>query len=286
MTNGTDLVETVAIARGTWATGLKTYAAIEGPLLARIAAEARRQGLPVWSHTHVGPARPMEVAVSGVTSMSHVCSLAAAAIPEDVYEAGQRGERRGFVEVDLESPTIDAVLAEMRRRGTVLDATIRIHVASEQSMAQGPRPPVTAGEEAPPDLRRRGVRATCGGQDAKDLTRRAWQAGVRISTGTDGMTPLTDEWPALYEELAYLREDVGMPMEDVLRAGSLHGAIALGLENEIGTVEEGKYANLIFLEEDPLAGVESLRSIVFTLKRGKRFNRSDFVLGSPGERPR
>ncbi|WP_420634385.1 amidohydrolase family protein [Candidatus Palauibacter sp.] len=91
----TDLAQTIALARGTWATGIKTYASIEGPLLARIAAEARRQGIPVWSHTHVGPALPMDVASAGVTSMSHVCSLASAAIPAEVVAEAVEGRRSG-----------------------------------------------------------------------------------------------------------------------------------------------------------------------------------------------
>lgn len=288
----TDLTETVAIARGTWATGLKTYAAIEGPLLVQIVEEARLQGIPVWSHTHVGPARPMEVALAGVTSMSHVCSLAAAAIPDDVFAEGQAGLRSGFVDVDLESPSIDAVLKEMKTRGIVLDATIRIMVARENRppREQRPPPPAVAGRDGdrekgpPPDVRRRGVRGSCDSEGAIALVRRAYDAGVWISVGTDGMTPLNDEWPALFEEMALLHERVGMPMEEVIRAASLHGATALGLEDQLGTVEEGKYANLVFLSEDPLSGPESFRSVVFTLKRGRRFDRADFVLGSLGER--
>ena len=285
----TDLSELVTIARGTWATGVKTYAAIEGPLLAEIASEARRQGIPVWSHTHVGPARPLEVARAGVTSMSHVCSLAAAAIPDAVYEEGQTGARSGFVDVDLESPAIDEVLGEMREHGTVLDATLRIVVAAEARGAQPPTPPPTAEREGPPtgpqDVRRRGVRGRCDAEGAVALTRRAYEAGVRIAAGTDGMTPPADEWPALFDELEYLHERVGMPMTDVIRAATLHGAIALGLEDRIGTVETGKYANLVFLDEDPTSGVESLRSVAYTVKRGRRYDRSDFVLGTPPGRP-
>ena len=73
-------------------------------------------------------------------------------------------------------------------------------------------------------------------------------------------------------------------MEDVIRAATRNGALALGLEHEIGTVEEGKYANLVFLEEDPTAGVESLKSVRFTLKRGHRFDRTEFDLGTPPSR--
>ena len=300
----TDLAETIAVARGTWATGLKTYASIEGPLLARIAAEARRQGIPVWSHTHVGPALPMDVARAGVTTMSHVCSLASAAIPEEVVAEARAGRRAGMVDVDLEDPRIDAVLEEMRRRGTVLDATLKVgffraEMTIAQDSAAGPpaqrgaqRPeprPEPAGarrpDAPPPDPRRRGVRARCSPEDGVELTRRAWRAGVPIAAGTDAPPAPGSEWPALYDELAYLHERVGMPMVDVIRAATRNGALALDLGEETGTVEEGKYANLVFLERDPTVNVDNLRSIRFTLKRGHRFDRDAFDLGPPPARP-
>ncbi|MYE35337.1 MAG: amidohydrolase family protein [Gemmatimonadales bacterium] len=293
----TDLVETIALARGTWATGLKIYASIEGPLLARIAAEARRQGIPVWSHTHVGPALPLDVARAGVTSMSHVCSLASAAIPDDVVAEALAGRRSGMVEVDLDDPRIDAVLEEMKRRGTVLDATLTVGFFREQmtlardSAAAPPAPPAPRpdgpreGPDAPPpDPRRRGVRAACSAEESVALTRRAYEAGVPISAGTDAPPAPGSEWPALYDELAYLHERVGMPMADVIQAATRNGALALGLAEDIGTVEEGKYANLVFLEEDPTAGVDNVKSIRFTLKRGRRFDRDEFELGTPPAR--
>lgn len=295
--DGTDLTETIALARGTWATGLKTYASIQGPLLARIAAEARRQGIPVWSHTHVGPALPMDVAGAGVTSMSHVCSLASAAIPDDVMAEALAGRRSGMVDVDLDDPRIDAVLEEMKRQGTVLDATLKVGFFREQMTAARDSatardslagPPAQRGaqrpEGPPPDPRRRGVRAQCSPEQGVELTRRAWRAGVPIAAGTDAPPAPGSEWPALYDELAFFSERVGMPMVDVIRAATSNGALALGLAAEIGTVEEGKYANLVFLEDDPTEGVENLKSVLFTLKRGRRFDRQDFELGTPPSR--
>ena len=284
VTPDTDVVEAVTLARGTWATGIKTYAAIDGDLLAAIAAEAGRQGIPVWSHTHVGPARALEVAGAGVRSMSHVCSIGSAAIPDDVFREGQEGKRTGFVDVDLDDPAVDAVFALMSRYGTVLDATIRVIVQiGQRRMAEIdnvnlPRPP----RRGPPvDRRRRGVRPRCETADAVALTRRAYEAGVMVATGTDGMTPPEAVFPALHEEIRLFHDDVGMPMLDVLRAASFHGAVALGLEDTIGTLEAGKHANIVFLREDPLTGPDSLESVELTVKRGTLYYRRDFVLGEP-----
>ena len=295
ITEDTDLAQAVALARGTWATGIKTYAAIDGDLLAAISAEARRQGIPVWSHTHVGPARALEVAGAGVRSMSHVCSFGSAAIPDDVFRDGQEGRRTGFVDVDLNDPAVDSVFALMRRNGTVLDATIRVvaqvglrrMAVIDTVNAPGPgeaadRAEARPGPPRPPiDRRRRGVRAQCETADAIALTRRAWEAGVMVATGTDGMTPPASDFPALFDEIRHLHDDVGMPMPDVLKAASHHGAVALGLEDSIGMIEPGKHANLVFLREDPLLGPESLRSVELTVKRGTLYHRRDFVLGAP-----
>ncbi len=72
-----------------------------------------------------------------------------------------------------------------------------------------------------------------------------------------------------------------MTMMDVLTAATHHGAVALGLEETIGTLEPGKHANIVFLRQDPLAGPESLRSVELTVKRGTLYYRRDFVLGAP-----
>ena len=300
ITEETDLAEAVTLARGTWATGIKTYAALDGELLAAIAAEARTQGIPVWSHIHVGPARSLEVARAGVRAMSHVCDIGSAAIPDEMFREGQEGLRSGFVDVDLDDPVIDSVFAAMKRNGTVLDATLRIVVlVGQRRMAaidtvgarrvielrdslrvrQRPRP------TPPIDRRRRGVRPRCETADAFALTRRAYEAGVMIAAGTDGMTPPDSAFPALHEEIRHLNQGVGMPMLDALKAASLHGAIALGMEDRIGTIEPGKLANIVFLSEDPLAGAESLRSVQLTVKRGTLYYRGDFVLGGPPRGP-
>ena len=294
VTGDTDVVEAVTLARGTWAAGIKTYAAIDGELLAAIAAEAGRQGIPVWSHTHVGPARALEVAGAGVRSMSHVCSIGSAAIPDDVFREGQEGKRTGFVDVDLNDPAVDAVFALMKRNRTVLDATIRVVVqVGQRRMAEidnvnAPQPPEAVPgrpRQGPPiDRRRRGVRPRCETADAVALTRRAYEVGVMVATGTDGMTPPDAVFPALHEEIRLFHDDVGMPMLDALRAASFHGAVALGMEDSIGTLEAGKHANIVFLREDPLTGPASLQSVALTVKRGTPYYRRDFVLGEPPAR--
>ena len=45
----------------------------------------------------------------------------------------------------------------------------------------------------------------------------------------------------------------------------------------MGTLAPGKLANMIFVAGDPSADVAHLRSLVLTVKRGRRFDRADFT---------
>lgn len=87
------------------------------------------------------------------------------------------------------------------------------------------------------------------------------RAGVKIMAGTDvhpvGFT--------LHDELALLVEAGLTPMQ-ALQAATLNPALYLGRERDLGTVEEGKLANLVLLRANPLADIrhtEEIEAVVF-----------------------
>ena len=59
------------------------------------------------------------------------------------------------------------------------------------------------------------------------------------------------------QELELLREAGFHPME-VIRSATLHAAEAIGMEDKIGTVEFGKLADLIIMDENPLKNLKYL----------------------------
>ena len=63
--------QVVAEAKGAGVSAIKLYADVAPALLARVSAEARRQGLGVWAHLALAPARPSEVVGGGVQVVSH-----------------------------------------------------------------------------------------------------------------------------------------------------------------------------------------------------------------------
>jgi imidazolonepropionase-like amidohydrolase len=257
----TDLPAAVAAARSTGATAVKIYANLPAGLVRGIAAEAHRQHMLVWAHGMVFPATPAEVVGAGADSVSHTCYLA--------YQASERrpGSYQDRFPVDYarfahgDNDVMASLFREMRRRHTILDATVRVYVeADKRAAAAGPG----------------GKPYHCNAELAARLTNQAWRAGVDISAGTDGYAPWQSPWPSLHEEMALLTGKGGIPAAAVIRSATLIGARAMGQEARMGTIAPGKLANMVALARNPLEDIGNLRTILFTLKRGRRFDRADY----------
>lgn len=81
--------------------------------------------------------------------------------------------------------------------------------------------------------------------------------GGRVTTGSDSGFIFQTYGFAFIRELELLREAGFHPLE-VIRAATLKGAEALGRDHEIGSIEVGKLADMILVEENPLANLKVL----------------------------
>ncbi len=90
-----------------------------------------------------------------------------------------------------------------------------------------------------------------------DDTRRLHEGGLTLALGTDTMgIPLAFGKNAL--ELELYVEKVGLSPLEAIKIGTLNGAKAMG-RNDLGTLEVGKLADLIAVEENPLDNIKSLQ---------------------------
>jgi len=159
----------------------------------------------------------------------------------------------------------------MRRRGTILDATLYVYgemAAEHAAHPTGPAP-------------------YCRPALAQRLTNQAYRDGVAISTGTDAFSGLADPWPSLLDELELLQDKAGMKPPDVLHSATVVGAMTMHLQGDMGTLETGKLANMVFTRQDPTVDVRGLRTVVLTVKRGAPYWRKDYRvptgIAGPGE---
>ena len=267
ITPDVDLQLAVAEARGTGASGIKIYADLPAAEVAAITREAHRQGIRVWAHAAVFPATPREVVEAGADVVSHACMLgyqASTVVPRAYHRRApvETAKFQGGVNSEVE-----ALLARMHARGTVLDATLWVYGEMGREHAAHPETPAPYCSEALADA----------------LAARAYRAGVPIAAGTDGVSPQADLWPALQDELELLQDRAGMTPGDVIGSATRVGAMTIGRQDEMGTIAPGKLANLVFMTEDPLRDVRAFRSIVLTVKRGAPFWRKDYRPVTPQE---
>jgi len=97
---------------------------------------------------------------------------------------------------------------------------------------------------------------------------RVRRAGIPIAMGTDAGNPLTLHGPAVFAEMEAMQRDGLTPME-VLVAATRGGALAMGRLAEVGTVEDGKLADLIVVGGDPTADIAHLRDLRFVVRGGE-----------------
>jgi imidazolonepropionase-like amidohydrolase len=252
----TNLPLAVAEAKGTGATAIKIYADLPASLVDRITAEAHRQNMLVWAHAAVFPASPREVADAGVDVMSHICMLgyqASAQIPRTYHN------RAAVDAAKLAKPNaaLDALFADMKHRGTIMDATLYVYQVLDHMKDANPPPYCTLAI-------------------ASKLLGEAYRAGVPISAGTDADSDWHDPLPALADEMALLVR-AGMTPMDSLRAATAVAARTIGQQRDMGTLAQGKLANIAFLAKDPLADIANVKSVTLTVKRGKEFPRREYI---------
>ncbi len=245
VTDTTDLPQAVAEATGAGVTGVKLYAALDGRLAGRIIAEAHRQGLRVWAHATLFPARPSELVAAGADVLSHALYLAWETVTDlPTYE------HRSQVGADVSpnDPALRRLFAEMATRHVMLDPTLWVYQLSLQHDSSV--------------ANRRRARL------AADLTRAAYLAGVALVAGTDDMGGPTG-LPHVHDEMELLVRDAGLTPTEALLAATANGARAAGLEASHGTIAVGKAADLLVLRADPTADIRNTRAIAFVVHRGR-----------------
>ncbi len=93
---------------------------------------------------------------------------------------------------------------------------------------------------------------------------RAYQAGVKIAFGTDqGVAPHGDN----AKEFLYMVE-AGMPPMKTIQSATLEASKLLGVDKDLGTVEKGKFADLVAVNGDPLADIKLMTQASFVMKAG------------------
>ena len=96
----------------------------------------------------------------------------------------------------------------------------------------------------------------------------ALEAGIPVGLGTDSACPYVTHYD-MWREVVYFERIVGAPRKLAFHTATLGNACILGLGDETGSIEVGKAADLIVLDENPLYNLEALRQVKMVMARGK-----------------
>ena len=105
------------------------------------------------------------------------------------------------------------------------------------------------------------------GNDMAGNFEKAHKAGVNVAYGTDsGISP-----HGTNAEEAVLMVEAGMSEMDVLVSATINAADLIDMSDSIGTIETGKFADIIAVDNSPLENIEELLDVDFVMKGGKIF---------------
>ncbi len=107
---------------------------------------------------------------------------------------------------------------------------------------------------------------------AQDNLRQIHEAGGIIVLGSDQSLG-----PASHRELELMVEGGISPL-DAIRIGTLNAAVFLGMERDLGSIEEGKLADMVLLTADPTTDIDHAKEIELVIVGGKIIDRSSLEL--------
>lgn len=95
----------------------------------------------------------------------------------------------------------------------------------------------------------------------------AYEAGVLMAFGTDA---------SIFEhgrnaEQFQLMHQAGMKPEDILKSATISAAELIGISAKTGSIEEGKWADIIAVKGNPLQDIQLMENVEFVMKEGKVF---------------
>jgi len=269
---------------------VKVYNNVKEPELQVIVQTAKERGLPVSGHVPrtLTMTRAIEL---GMTRLEHIritgkemlTAEEAAAI--DPLPVGKR-EPMLWQRFNLQSEKMRTLVQLLAKSRVFLDPTLVVdeyfEASTKEAIERNPNnqyfPKANIEEalkswntgvfETPPELVPAAHEAF---QKEQKFVGLCGVAGVRIIAGTDGpgIGVLVPGF-ALHREMELLVAS-GLSPSQALRAATSTAAEALGKEDQLGTVEPKKFADLVILDADPLASVQNLKQIHLVVQGGKTY---------------
>jgi len=281
---------------------LKIYEMVSPDVFAAIVEEAQARGLPMDGHVPLSmrarDVGPLVQSLEHLRNLELDCAKAPEALLAERRRLLSNPERLSGAKLRSQIHTLQRLPAvaaydEQNCASMVEAMSHTIQVPTLRLNALGLQPPFTRPdwdalldklpEEVATEWRRTTEASRAGGIPLRDTTFAVWslhlvemmhEAGVPIGAGTD--TPIAFAAPgySLHSELEMLVRAGLSPME-ALEAATLRPAEFFGLSGEMGTIEEGRLADLVLLSGNPMEDITNTRTVEAVVSRGQLLNREE-----------
>jgi imidazolonepropionase-like amidohydrolase len=168
-------------------------------------------------------------------------------------EGAKRAIRAGIDSIEHGSFLDDEALELMKEKGTYYVPTLMA--------VQGLTEQIAKGVPIPPAIK---VKAEDAIAHIHVTFQKAIAKGIKIGLGTDAAVYPHGRNAEEFHQMV----DLGMKPIDALKAGTSSDADLLGLANKIGTLENGKLADVVAVPGDPLQNIRQTEHVFFVMKEG------------------
>lgn len=278
---------------------VKVYEMLTPEVFAAIVETAHELGLPVDSHVPLsmrarvaGPQvdaiehlRNIELDCAGQAAQMHEARLAMLRNPDGIPGAELRSMMHALQRLaaiaDYDLQECDTTIEALK--GTLMVPTLRLnsinlappYLRSDWEEALSRLPP-----EVSDELRQQAQSRIAAAAQSDDvfanwsifLAERMHRARVPFAAGTDTPINLSIPGYSLHEELEMLVRAGLTPLE-AIGAATLQPAAWFSLQDQMGTIEVGRRADLVLLDADPLADIRNTRSIAAVVSKGRLIER-------------
>ena len=239
---------------------IKIYSSVKPAIVKAICDEAHKQGLTVTGHIPNGMTLQQGVD-SGMNMVNHI---------QYVYSIMKRNKDRS---INFDDSTSLAAINFIKQHNVVIDPTAGVFEMAFRSVKDD----ITVLEPAfyTLPLPLQAMLKNTGMEPANSerlkpiyqsmliIVKKLHDAGVTIVAGTDQGFP----GYSVPRELE-LYVQAGLTPADAIQTATITPAKAMGLDKTTGSIEEGKQADLIIVDGDPLKNIRDIRNVTVVIKAG------------------
>ena len=168
-------------------------------------------------------------------------------------EGMKRAVMAGITTIEHGTKMTEEIMDLMKQKGTFFVPTISAgKFVAEQAKVPGYYHPLVV------------PKALEIGPQIQETFRKAYKRGVKIAFGTDaGVYPHGDN----AKEFGFMVE-AGMPAMEAIKSATVVPAGILGMSDKFGSLETGKFADIVATDENPLQNIKTMEKVSFVMKEG------------------